>query len=140
MAPTARGVELGHARTSSAELLRRAPVAGAVVVAGIVVAGAIVPGAVEVAGAVVAAAVVGATVAGASVDDASPSAGRSLATFASARVVGPAASVRPRTLACAPDSVAPGTTAMATAEATAKGSSARAPFRIQSGTYQEEHK
>src|SRR5687768_7154068 len=66
--------------------------------------------------------------------------GSTASTAAVLVVVVLARSVAPSTVACAPDSVAPGTTAMATAEATAKGRIARAPFRNQSGIYQEEHK
>ena len=51
-----------------------------------------------------------------------------------------ALSLAPRTVVWARDSVAPGTTAMATAEATTKGSTARAPFELQNFTHQEDHK
>src|SRR5688572_9347096 len=82
--------------------------------------------------------VVGAYVGSAAAASAAASSAGSRSASAVVEVL--ASSVAPRTLACAPVSVAPGTTAMATAEATAKGSSARAPFRIQSGTHQEKHK
>ena len=47
--------------------------------------------------------------------------------------------VTPRTEICDRVSEAPGTIAMATAEATTKGSSARTPLRLPKDTYQEQH-
>jgi len=105
------------------------------VVEGTVVEGTVVGSAV-VAGTVVAGVVaVDELVAG--IDD-ELSRGRGAASAATELVVLPF-SVAPRTVVCARDSEAPGNTAIATAEASTKGSSARAPFGFQTRTYQEEH-
>jgi len=140
--PTVSGTGLGHDNTSSAGLRRGvvrvedgAPAGAVVVVSALAVFAVSDSIGADGAGGVVA-------VDGAPLDevDAAPSAGSPSASDKPAAGPALAVWVIPRTATCDRVSEAPGTIAMATAEATTKGRSARTPLRLLTATHQEQHK
>ena len=146
LAPTVSGIGLGHDKTSSAGLRRGVANVegpgvedGAAVVAGVVVsASAVVAVSVSIGGAVAGGV---AAVDGALVDEVTDatSAGRPSASDEAAEDAALAVWVTPRTEICDRVSDAPGTIAMATAEASTKGRRTRTPLRLLTGTHQEQH-